>query len=202
MNTTDPNPLLGLRVAANKFLKGSQHLEINGTMHVSQEAFDAMKGGIGIPPKSTGDALKQACLANPDDDTAQLVYADWLQENGNERVALNIRTAVRLRREERWRITVTDSLGIERTDSAHGFQYGVTRGTLELLTTDPVPFGALGSQFGPVLAHDRFGHRWLALGAILSQCVRWGDPQPLGVQQYRIVAETCDTFTRLPPEGT
>lgn len=33
---------------------------------------------------SDGDALLRTILNNPDDDTARLVYADWLQENGNE----------------------------------------------------------------------------------------------------------------------
>jgi uncharacterized protein (TIGR02996 family) len=32
---------------------------------------------------NTGDALLHACLDNPDDDTPRLVYADWLQENGD-----------------------------------------------------------------------------------------------------------------------
>src|SRR5690242_18641709 len=31
-----------------------------------------------------GDALLAAILANPDDDTPRLVYADWLQENGDQ----------------------------------------------------------------------------------------------------------------------
>lgn len=32
----------------------------------------------------TDDAFKQAILAEPDDDAVRLVYADWLDENGNE----------------------------------------------------------------------------------------------------------------------
>ena len=31
-----------------------------------------------------GDALLAAIIANPDDDTPRLIYADWLQENGDE----------------------------------------------------------------------------------------------------------------------
>lgn len=31
---------------------------------------------------SAGDALRAGVLANPDDDTLRLVYADWLEENG------------------------------------------------------------------------------------------------------------------------
>lgn len=33
---------------------------------------------------SDGDALLRTILERPDDDTARLVYADWLQENGRE----------------------------------------------------------------------------------------------------------------------
>jgi uncharacterized protein (TIGR02996 family) len=31
------------------------------------------------------DALLQAVLASPDDDTPRLVYADWLEERGDPR---------------------------------------------------------------------------------------------------------------------
>jgi uncharacterized protein (TIGR02996 family) len=34
------------------------------------------------PPKDTGEAILQAVLAEPEDDTPRLVYADWLDENG------------------------------------------------------------------------------------------------------------------------
>lgn len=39
----------------------------------------------------TGAALLRAILAHPDDDTARLVYADWLEENGKESRAKFIR---------------------------------------------------------------------------------------------------------------
>jgi uncharacterized protein (TIGR02996 family) len=42
-----------------------------------------------------GDALLAAILANPDDDTPRLVYADWLQENGQPERAEFIRIGVR-----------------------------------------------------------------------------------------------------------
>src|SRR5215203_3911185 len=38
-----------------------------------------------------GDALIAAILANPDEDTPRLVYADWLQEHGDEERAEFIR---------------------------------------------------------------------------------------------------------------
>ncbi len=38
-----------------------------------------------------GDALLAAIIANPDDDTPRLVYADWLDENGDETRAEFIR---------------------------------------------------------------------------------------------------------------
>lgn len=47
-----------------------------------------------------GDALLAAILANPDDDTARLVYADWLQEHGDEDRAAFIRLQI-----ERERLT-------------------------------------------------------------------------------------------------
>jgi uncharacterized protein (TIGR02996 family) len=43
---------------------------------------------------SERDALLAAIVAQPDDDTARLVYADWLQEHGQERRAQFIRAQV------------------------------------------------------------------------------------------------------------
>lgn len=43
-----------------------------------------------------GDALLAAILANRDDDSVRLVYADWLQENGEEERAEFIRVQVEL----------------------------------------------------------------------------------------------------------
>jgi uncharacterized protein (TIGR02996 family) len=43
-----------------------------------------------------GDALLAAILANPDDDTPRLVYADWLQENGQPERAEFIRLQLQL----------------------------------------------------------------------------------------------------------
>ena len=40
--------------------------------------------------------LLAAIVANPDDDTPRLVYADWLQERGQEAKAEYVRTVVRL----------------------------------------------------------------------------------------------------------
>lgn len=34
------------------------------------------------PPKDTGEAILQSVLAEPEDDTPRLVYADWLEETG------------------------------------------------------------------------------------------------------------------------
>ena len=45
-----------------------------------------------------GDALLAAILAEPDDDTARLVYADWLQEQGDEGRAEFIRVQCELAR--------------------------------------------------------------------------------------------------------
>ena len=45
-----------------------------------------------------GDALLAAILATPDDDTPRLVYADWLDENGDPERAEFIRTQIQLGR--------------------------------------------------------------------------------------------------------
>jgi uncharacterized protein (TIGR02996 family) len=47
-------------------------------------------------PKDTGEALFQAVLAEPDDDTPRLIYADWLEENGQGDRAEFIRGQVEL----------------------------------------------------------------------------------------------------------
>jgi uncharacterized protein (TIGR02996 family) len=49
---------------------------------------------------TTGDALLAAILADPEDDTARLVYADWLQEHGEADRAAFIRTQIEYARAE------------------------------------------------------------------------------------------------------
>ncbi len=44
----------------------------------------------------TEDALLKAILANPDDDAPRLIYADWLDENGQEERAELIRVQIAL----------------------------------------------------------------------------------------------------------
>src|SRR5947207_14329991 len=54
---------------------------------------------------SDRDALYQAILANPDEDTPRLAFADFLDEQGNADDAFRadvIRTHCRLAREEPW----------------------------------------------------------------------------------------------------
>lgn len=50
---------------------------------------------------SERDALLAAVCADPDDDTPRLVFADWLQENGEERRAEFIREQIRFAAEPR-----------------------------------------------------------------------------------------------------
>src|SRR4051812_7317156 len=50
--------------------------------------------GGGFHPTSDRDALLAAILAQPDDDVARLVFADWLQENGQDARAQFIRAQV------------------------------------------------------------------------------------------------------------
>src|SRR5262245_52495484 len=49
---------------------------------------------VSIPDEQA--ALLGAIVAHPDDDTARLVYADWLQENGDEEQATFIRDSIKL----------------------------------------------------------------------------------------------------------
>lgn len=49
---------------------------------------------VSIPDEQA--ALLAAIVANPDDDTARLVYADWLQENGDEEQAQYIRDSIKM----------------------------------------------------------------------------------------------------------
>ena len=49
-----------------------------------------------------GEALRQAVIANPDDDTPRLVYADWLDENAQPERAAFIRAQVEAACAERY----------------------------------------------------------------------------------------------------
>jgi uncharacterized protein (TIGR02996 family) len=60
---------------------------------------------------SDGDALYRAVLANPDDDTPRLVYADWLQENGRAEEAEFIRAECRLHADEPYDADLLDRQG-------------------------------------------------------------------------------------------
>jgi uncharacterized protein (TIGR02996 family) len=50
------------------------------------------------------EALLRAVCDNPDDDTPRLVFADWLQENGDEARAEFIRAQIELLRHDRYTI--------------------------------------------------------------------------------------------------
>jgi uncharacterized protein (TIGR02996 family) len=69
---------------------------------------------------SDGTALRAAICANPDDDTARLVYADWLDEHGNPKRAAYIRAKVeeyRLENADTAAAMVSDFIGF---GSEHG----------------------------------------------------------------------------------
>jgi uncharacterized protein (TIGR02996 family) len=55
-----------------------------------------------IPTHPEAAALYRAILAQPDEDTPRLVYADWLQENGEPERAEFIRAQCRLARANEW----------------------------------------------------------------------------------------------------
>src|SRR5438045_918727 len=57
---------------------------------------------------NTGQALFQAVLDAPDDDAPRLVYADWLEENGQEDRGEFIRLEVRLYGQKPGRRTADD----------------------------------------------------------------------------------------------
>lgn len=52
-------------------------------------------GNEGFTPTSDGDGLRATIIAEPDDDIARLVYADWLDENGQPARAAFVRAQVR-----------------------------------------------------------------------------------------------------------
>lgn len=81
------------------------------------------------------DALLKAVCDHPDDDTPRLVFADWLQENGDETRAEFIRLQVRREREvitdrDEWARVVSREFALEKT-------YG-PRWRAELPTGNPV----------------------------------------------------------------
>jgi uncharacterized protein (TIGR02996 family) len=91
-----------------------------------------------------GDALLAAILANPDDDTPRLVYADWLQERGDEERAefIRIQCAIAVREDE-----VAENRATELTDRNRGkwlaglpqfaeVQWDFRRGFPEVLTVE------------------------------------------------------------------
>src|SRR5262245_38647966 len=69
------------------------------------------------------DALLKAICENPDDDTPRLVFADWLQENGDEAYAEFIRTQVRFA--ELLRHAAPDTENLARRARELWLQYGV-----------------------------------------------------------------------------
>jgi uncharacterized protein (TIGR02996 family) len=55
-----------------------------------------------LPMHPEADALLDAIFDHPDDDTPRLVYADWLQEHGQENYAQFIRLQCAAAREKLW----------------------------------------------------------------------------------------------------
>jgi len=99
---------------------------------------------------SDGDALLKAILANRDDDTPRLVYADWLTENGQEARAEFIRVQVELMR---W--LKENSESPNRDPDIYGAREGISRmkQLWNLRAYPPAPKG-----FIACLATDYFGY--------------------------------------------
>ncbi|HVL10941.1 MAG TPA: TIGR02996 domain-containing protein [Gemmata sp.] len=90
-----------------------------------------------------GDALLAAILANPDDDTPRLVYADWLQENGRPEWAEYLRLGVEAPRLKKGK---KRSQLESRIEELRGRLDG---GWLALLATLGVPFRERQFSFEP-----------------------------------------------------
>jgi uncharacterized protein (TIGR02996 family) len=94
-----------------------------------------MNGPPAIPAEQ--EALLQAVVAEPEDDTPRLVYADWLQENGEERQAVFIRESIDLARSDAHTDAARETLArrLEITAEANGRVWlaalGVTRCELQ-----------------------------------------------------------------------
>jgi len=95
------------------------------------------------------DALHAAVCANPDDDTPRLVFADWLQEHGEEERAEFIRVQIELERlpvgkkraaKEARAKELLDAHEKEWAKPVQPFVAGHHRGTYADLYRDPVVF--------------------------------------------------------------
>lgn len=129
------------------------------------------------------NALFRAIVANPDDDTARLVYADWLQENGRAEEGEFIRTQCRL-----------------ATASPADLEYPALLDRSEelrlwLTTYAPDPPTELG---GGLLADGTESHRWLTHRGFSRFLSFDGDRNP-GVRAVRPLAAALGrAFERLP----
>lgn len=100
-----------------------------------------------------GEALLRAILANPACDTARLVYADWLQENGSDPLAHWIRARVASP-------DVTTVLG--PSDSVSAFGGIVARGVRAFAGKGVYPNGKLFFRRGFAEAVESTSEMWIA----------------------------------------
>jgi len=80
-------------------------------------------------------ALLAGIVARPDDDTARLVYADWLQEHGDERQAQYIRDAIALDRLSPYEDVKREQLGqrLDKIADARGANWLRALGVIDSL---------------------------------------------------------------------
>lgn len=154
--------------------------------------------------------LLRAILANPREDTVRLVYADWLQENGDEPHAELIRVQCELERKPkpaRRKVLVARETELLADPSFHlpgerPFEY--YRGFVSdecsvILTPEGVGLTVLDSDWGavpdPIVVKlttkklpllDRVAHLRLNLASLASQGPKWD--APLSVEVLRRVA--------------
>jgi uncharacterized protein (TIGR02996 family) len=130
---------------------------------------------------SDREALYAGILAHPDDDTPRLVFADWLQENGNERYATFIRKQIELARVPEW-----DPLWVRA--------WHTERGTLTGSGYDDFqPALGAGLRWEPLDSYRR-GFPWLVTtanpGPFLEHAERLFAAIPLGAVKFGHEHET------------
>lgn len=129
-----------------------------------------------------GPALLAAVLAHPDDDTPRLVYADWLQENGQLERAEFIRVQIELARRP--------NLALQARESALLAAYG-ERWLAPLRTPDGPLFGEAHGVFRRGFVEII----WMTAGRFLERADLLFTRIP--VRELRVTRTSLEDFTRL-----
>lgn len=103
------------------------------------------------------DALCRAVVSNPDDDTPRLIFADWLEEQGQPERAAFIRAQIEAARAEPWSPAAREAEARAaqllkhgqsewRPDWANNAQVGYRRGFIERVAIEPHIFRQVATQ--------------------------------------------------------